>query len=122
MRALRSSRVVALVISALTAVSVAGCAGGRNTLNTPSSACFRAIGVADKAAGPHGEFLGVRETSSTHARRLYPGDTPAGRRVCLVGYDERNRPGVIVVVVDVRGRHVVGVHRSARPPVRFQHL
>jgi hypothetical protein len=117
----RSSRVVAIV-GGLAVMSLAGCAGGRNTLNTRSSACFRAIAVAEQAVGRHGRLLGVRETSSAFVRTRYPGDMPTGARVCLVGFQERDRPGAIVVVVDVRDRHVVGVHPSDHPPVRFRHL
>jgi hypothetical protein len=99
------------VVAIVVAASLAGCSGGHNTLNTAKSSCFRAIGVAGKAAEPHGRLRSVDRVTASKARARYPDDKPSGRHVCLVTFAGPSRGSVVVVVVEARRQKVVAVHR-----------
>ena len=111
---------VAAVVAA--SLMASACAGGRSTLNTGASSCFRSIGTAAAAAGEHGRVLGVVHRRGTKLQSLFPEDQLPATRLCVVGFVRRPQPGTVVVIVDPHRERVLGVHRVDRSPIRFTNL
>ena len=115
------------------ALTLAGCAGPRNSLNTSASVCFRTIPAATNAVGHRGHLIGVRRRSNAYVARRLPGVTTARTTgpVCLVAFHGDYRAGEIsgthgsgryaIVAVAARSRHVIRVRVTNTLPLRFRH-
>ena len=118
----------------LTAAALAGCAAPRQTLGTPSSACFRSLPTAKAAVHQQGRLVGVRRISRAHLLRAFPqAALPPGKEFCVVGFsddfhqDQVDKPAGApaaknaVVVVDLRGTSVIQTWLADRVPFRLRH-
>lgn len=114
---------------------LAACAGPRNTLNTPTSQCFRALPLAQATVNNHGRLVGVRSSPATTLARQLPDAAPLGRqRLCLVAFRGPYAAGEIprahpsgpgmyaIVAVDQRGSTVLASFVVDDLPLRFRHL
>ena len=127
-------RVGAATVGAMVlALTLTGCAGPRNSLNTSASVCFRTIPMATNAVGHRGRLIGVRRRSNGYVARRLPGPTtpPSAGPVCLVAFHGDYHAGEIsgthesgryaIVAVAARSRHVLRVRVTNKLPLRFRH-
>ena len=83
---IRTGVVAALALLAVFA-PLAACAGPRNTLNTATSQCFRALPLARASANDRGRLVGVRSVHATTLARRLPEAAPLGRqRLCVFAF------------------------------------
>jgi len=114
---------------------LAGCGGPRNTLNTATSHCFRALPLARATVDQQGRLVGVRAvTATTLARRLPQAERLGHQRLCLVAFKGPYADGTIpradpagpgtyaIVAVDGRGQTVLASFVVDELPLRFRHL
>jgi hypothetical protein len=122
--------VAAVVLGALVA-----CGGPRNTLNTKTSQCFRALPLARNTVNQRGKLVGVRSVLGTTLAKELPEAAPLGRqRVCVVAFRgpyavdqvplaKPAGPGTYALVaVDPKGTTVLASFIVNDLPVRFRHL
>lgn len=122
-----------LAAVALFALLLGACAGPRNGLNTPDSACFRAVPVAGAAVGPKGKVIGVRAVRrDSLARHVAQAARIPNREVCAVAYRGDFVPGDIrdadpagpgpyaLVALDVRSPRVLATFVVDQLPVKFK--
>ena len=121
----------ALMAGPVLLLLASSCAGGRNSLNTTASSCFRAISVAENAVHHSGRLVGVRHLRADALVREAPEAADLGRRTaCAVAYRgdfsatsvtgaSGNRTGPFAVVLVEGGDHLLGTYVVARLPVKF---
>jgi hypothetical protein len=127
---------VVAAVALLTAfVPLAACAGPRNTLNTATSQCFRALPLARATANERGRLVGVRSVHGTTLARRLPEAAPLGRqRLCVFAFKGPYADGEVarahpagpgtyaVVAVDRSGSTVLASFVVNDLPLRFRHL
>jgi len=114
---------------------VAGCAGPRNTLNTATSHCFRALPLARDTVHEQGKLVGVRAVRATRLTpRIPQAERLGAQRLCLVAFkgpytvdaiprSDPAGPGTYAIVaVDSRGSTVLASFVVNDLPLRFRHL
>jgi hypothetical protein len=125
----RSLAASVAVLAVLTA-----CAGPRNALNTPASACFRGLPVAGTAVGPKAKLIGVRSVGRSELARKLPSATRIETEsVCAVAYrgdfvagdvagaDPAGPGTYAIVALDPKGSRVLATFVVDQLPVRFRH-
>ena len=131
MRAPRSLRIGAVRHARRAA---AACAGPRNTLNTATSHCFRALPLAKATVNNRGHLVGVRSVvATTLAGRLPEADRLGRQRLCLIAFRGPYAAGEIpraqpagpgpyaIVAVDSNGSTVLASFVVDELPLRFRH-
>jgi len=114
---------------------LAACGGPRNTLNTATSQCFRALPLARNTVNQRGKLVGVRSVLGTTLAKQQPEAAFLGRqRLCVVAFrgpyaagqvPRANPPGpgtYALVAVDRGGSTVLGSFVVDDLPLRFRHL
>jgi len=132
MRAPRSLRIGAAAAAAV--ALLAACAGPRNTLNTATSHCFRALPLAKATVNNRGHLVGVRSVvATTLAGRLPEADRLGRQRLCLIAFRGPYAAGEIpraqpagpgpyaIVAVDSNGSTVLASFVVDELPLRFRH-
>ncbi|HKN40479.1 MAG TPA: hypothetical protein VJ456_15385 [Acidimicrobiia bacterium] len=132
MRAPRSLRIGAGAAAAV--ALLAACAGPRNTLNTATSHCFRALPLAKATVNNRGHLVGVRSVvATTLAGRLPEADRLGRQRLCLIAFRGPYAAGEIpraqpagpgpyaIVAVDSNGSTVLASFVVDELPLRFRH-
>jgi hypothetical protein len=127
--------IAAVAVLLAGAVVSAGCGGPRNSLNTATSPCFRALPLARTTVNNRGKLVGVRSVLGTTLARQLPEAAPLGRqRLCVVAfrgpYAEGEVPRAMpdgpgtyaLVAVDRGGSTVLASFVVNDLPVRFRHL
>jgi hypothetical protein len=127
--------VAAVAVAFAAAVAAPACGGPRNTLNTATSQCFRALPLARNTVSNRGKLVGVRSVLGTTLARQLPEAAPLGKqRLCVVafrgpyGQDDVPRsdpagPGTYALVaVDHSGSTVLASFVVNDLPLRFRHL
>jgi len=127
--------VLAAVAVVVACAALDGCAGPRNTLNTATSQCFRALPLARASANDRGRLVGVRSVHATTLARRLPEAAPLGRqRLCVFAFKgpynngeiTRARPAgpgtYAVIAVDRSGSTVLASFVVNDLPLRFRHL
>lgn len=131
-RACTASRVA---VFALVALVLAGCAGGRNVLNTSASTCFRGLPAASAAVGPKAKLVGVRSVRRAElVARIPAASRIAGAgSVCAIAYranftatdvpgaDPRGPGAYALVALDSHGSTVLATFVLDDLPLRFNH-
>lgn len=125
---------VAVAIT-LALVAPAACGGPRNSLNTATSQCFRALPLARNTVNNRGKLVGVRSVLGTTLARDLPEAAPLGKqRLCVVAfrgpYGEAQVPRAnpagpgtyALVAVDRGGSTVLASFVVNDLPLRFRHL
>lgn len=128
-------RAVAVVAVAVGLAAVlTSCAGPRNALNTPASACFRGLPAARAAVGQNARLIGLRRVSKAELARAVPqaGAIRPGE-LCLVafrgpfaagdvtGADPPGPGNYAVVALDTGGSQLLGAFVVNDLPVAFHH-
>jgi hypothetical protein len=119
-------------------IGAAGCAGGKNSLGTGASACFRALPAARGVVHDKGRLVGVRRVSADTLRSHFPGDTAMAtlpdQELCVFAFDGTYEPGSVtgapnttsghfaIVVVGSKQPTVVAAAVVDDLPTRFRHL
>jgi hypothetical protein len=119
-------------------LAASGCAGGRNSLGTGASACFRALPAARDAVHDKGRLVGVRRVTAETLRSHLPADaamaTLPDQELCVFAFDGSYDPGSVtgasntknghfaIVAVGSRQPSVVAVTVVDELPTRFRHL
>ena len=114
--------------------ALAGCAAPRQTLGTPSSACFRSLPTARGAVHQQGRLVGVRRISRTHLVQGFPqAALPSGKEFCVVAFSDDFHADQVakaagaptgkdaVVIVTIRGTSVVQTWLVDRVAFRIRH-
>jgi hypothetical protein len=120
---------------AVALAALAGCGGPRNSLNTETSQCFRALPLARNTVNARGKLVGVRAILGTTLAKQLPEAAPLGKqRLCVVAFrgpytenqvPRANPPGpgtYALVAVDRGGSTVVASFVVNELPLRFRHL
>lgn len=127
------------VAAVSTLLILSGCAGGRISLGTGASACYKALPTAQNTVHHQGRLAGVRRVNtSTLGRRLAQrtgASTLPPEDVCVFAFDGSFPPGSVAganssvtgryAIVAVSFKHpstVVGTFVATRLPTRFRHL
>ena len=113
---------------------LAGCAGPRNSLNTATSRCFRALPAARATVQNRGHLVGVRSVLATKLARRLPQAAPLDRqRLCAIAFRGPYAAGEIpladppgpgtyaIVAVDTDGATVLASFVVSDLPLRFRH-
>ncbi|MDP9074599.1 MAG: hypothetical protein M3N98_10580 [Actinomycetota bacterium] len=124
--------------AAALAILAASCAGGRTTLGTGASVCFRALPPAKAAVHDKGRLVGVRRVSAATLKKRIPNDrtlaTLPDQQLCVVAFDGSfDAPQVTGAVGNAHGRYALVAVAIKRPdvvrafvtnrlPTRFNHL
>lgn len=124
--------VIALVLGA------GACAGGRISLGTGASACYRDLPPANDAVHHKGKLVGVRRVSAGNLRAHLPHDatlaTLPDQDLCLFAFSGTFPPASVtgaqntkvghyaVIAVGTRNTDVVGATVTDQLPTRFKHL
>jgi len=119
-------------------VAVSGCAGGRNSLGTGASACFRALPAARDTVHNKGRLVGVRRVSADTLRSHLPADaamaTVPDQELCVFAFDGTYDPGSVTGAPNTKSGHfaivavgskqptVVAAAVVDQLPTRFRHL
>lgn len=135
---MRRFRATRLAMAAAVAVSASACAGGRISLGTGASACFRDLPAATDAVHNKGSLHGVRRVSAATLRAHDPHDptlaTLPDQELCVFAFKGTYPPGSVngahntttgqyaVVAVTTKNADVVGATVTDRLPTRFRHL
>jgi len=111
----------------------AACGGPRNSLNTATGICYRALGVAGNAVHHKGRFLGVRRAKARNVAKYMPAAaTIREDEVCVVGFQGEFRPGDVTdanppgpgryaVIAVTRGDpHLIGARVVDDLPLSFR--
>jgi hypothetical protein len=127
-------RVRAGAVAALALALLSACGGPRNTLNTASSHCFRALPLARATVNDHGHLVGVRSVMATSlVGRLPEAETLGKRRLCLIAFRGPYAAGEVararppgpgpyaIVAVDSNGSTVLASFVVSDLPLRFRH-
>ncbi|HEU5004045.1 MAG TPA: lipoprotein [Actinomycetota bacterium] len=123
-----------LLVVAVAALALAGCAGQRNSLGTGSSACFRALPAARAAVHQQGRYLGVRQVKASAVAKRHAEFAAFGSEtLCIVAFQGSFEPGSVnganpakggayaVVAVDAKTAKAVAAFVVDRLPLRFTH-
>jgi hypothetical protein len=136
---IRTARMLLGMLAAMLALTVvASCGGARNSLGTPSSACFRALPAAQDAVQRKGKLVGVRKISTHNLQKRLPADTKLAavksKDLCAFAFHGTYTPSDVplatnkrsgsyaIVCVTVGSRQVVAAFILDRTPTRFTHL
>jgi hypothetical protein len=133
-RTRRGVMIRSLVASVAVLALLTACAGPRNALNTPASACFRGLPLASTAVGPKAKLIGVRSVRRSELARKLPSATRIPTEsVCAVAYrgdfvpgdvagaDPAGPGGFAIVALDPHGARVLATFVVDELPVRFRH-
>jgi hypothetical protein len=114
---------------------LAACGGPRNTLNTATSQCFRALPLARSTVNNRGKLVGVRSVLGTTLAKQLPEAGSLGRqRLCVVAFHGPYTAGEVpranpsgpgtyaLVAVDRGGSTVLASFVVDDLPLRFRHL
>jgi hypothetical protein len=131
-------RAMGLALAVAVAVSASACAGGRISLGTGASACFRDLPAATDAVHNKGTLQGVRRVSAASLRARLPRDTTLAtlpdQELCVFAFKGTYPPGSVngahnaetghyaVISVTTKNAFVVAASVTNRLPTRFQHL
>jgi hypothetical protein len=137
-RAWSLRRRVGAIGLALSLVAASSCAGGRSSLGTAASSCFRALPPAKDAVHGKGRLLGVRRVSVATLKQRLPSDTKLAalpnQEVCVFAFQGPFAAGQVTgAVAGATGQYAVIAVTSKRPevvraivtnrlPTRFAHL
>jgi hypothetical protein len=136
-RKLRGRRLGAAGL-ALSLLVAASCAGGRNSLGTAASSCFRALPSAKDAVHGKGRLIGVRRVSVATLKQRIPNDTKLAtlpsQELCVFAFQGSFVAGQVtgavggasgqyaVIAVTIKQPEVVRSIVTNRLPTRFAHL
>jgi|GEM_PF-2989161 len=122
-------------VAAATLGALVACGSPRNTLNTATSQCFRALPLAKNTVNQRGKLVGVRSVLGTTLARELPEAEPLGRqRLCVVAFRGPYAAGEVplakppgpgtyaLVAVDRKGTTVLASFVVNDLPLRFRHL
>lgn len=134
----RPPRLVAAAIAVAVIIGAGACAGGRNTLGTSASPCFRALPLAQTAVHEQGHLVGVRRVSTTTLRGRLKSNPKVqalpNQELCVFAFHGSYAPGRVAgatntasghyAIVAVTSRHpmVVATAVVDKLPTRFTHL
>jgi hypothetical protein len=124
---------------AIAVVLAAGaCAGGRISLGTDASACFRDLPPANDAVHTKGKLVGVRREGAATLRARLPHDTTLAtlpdQDLCVFAFTGTYPAGSVtgahntvprhyaIVAVGTKNTEVVAAFVSDQLPTRFKHL
>ncbi len=133
--AVRHRRPFRVAVAAVALAALAACGGPRNSLNTATSQCFRALPLARNTVSNRGKLVGVRSVVGTTLARQLPEAAPLGKqRLCVVAFrgpygegqvPRADPPGpgtYALVAVDRGGSTVLASFVVDDLPLRFRHL
>ncbi|MDQ6613523.1 MAG: hypothetical protein M3083_01865 [Actinomycetota bacterium] len=135
---MRTKRWAALGLVIALATGTGACAGGRVSLGTGASECFRDLPAARDALRDKGRLVGVRKVSADLLRARLPNDsvlsTLPDQDVCAFAFSGSFNPGGVtgaqntktghyaIVAVGTKHPVVVAALVVDRLPTRFRHL